>query len=73
MPGLVDLTKSILKLPAQVGFPLEVESVVDEVDDPAFTTAVGLILWNMDKHKDDGISVGPTVQKFKDWLKGFLP
>lgn len=77
MPGLVDLTKNILKLPAQIGFPLEIESVVDEIDDPAFATAIGLILWNADKCKTGKnwpeMSVRPTVDKIKKWFKDFTP
>ena len=77
MPGLVDLTKNILKLPAQIGFPLEIDSIIDKVDDPAFATAVGLILWNADRCKNSKnwpeISVKPTVEKIKKWFKDFSP
>lgn len=81
MPSLVDLTKDELKLPAQVGFPSEMEGVVDEVDDPAFATAVGLVLWSMDKREKNGgwrvsppgISIGATVDKLKGWMHDFLP
>jgi len=81
MPDLVDLAKASLKLPVQVGFPLELEGVVEEVDDPAFATAIGLILWSMDKKNKPGgrgiplseFSVGSTVSKVRNWLRGFLP
>jgi cell division protein FtsA len=81
MPGLVDLAKERLRLPVQVGFPLESEGVIEEVDDPAFATAVGLILWNMDNRTKTGgrgiplpeLSVGSTVNKLKGWFRGFLP
>ena len=81
MPGLVDLAKEELKLPAQIGFPLELEGVIEEVDDPAFATAIGLILWGMDNRRRINnrgialpqISISPTVNKIKNWLKGFLP
>ena len=80
IPGLVDLAKKELRLPAQVGFPLELEGIVDEVDDPAFATAVGLLLWGMDEQiKGNGriplprLSVASTVGKIKGWLRGFLP
>jgi len=81
IPGLVDLAKEELRLPAQVGFPLELEGVVDEVDDPAFATAIGLVLWGMDNRmKTAGrgialpqLSITPTISKIKNWLKGFLP
>lgn len=74
MPGLVDLAKDGLKLPAQIGFPLELEGIVDQVDDPAFVTAVGLALWNIDeKGKTDRLPISSTVGRVKGWLKGFLP
>lgn len=81
MPGLVDLAKDKLKLPVQVGFPLELDGIIDEVDDPAYATAVGLILWNMDNRIKRGItsifptefSVGSTVSKLRNWLRDFSP
>ncbi len=81
MPGLVDLAKEELKLPAQIGFPMELEGIVDEVEDPSFATVIGLVLWSVDNQKRSGgrgislpeISVGSTVGKIKGWLKGFLP
>jgi len=80
IPSLVDLAKEGLRLPAQVGFPLELEGIVDEVDDPAFATAVGLLLWGIDERaKSNGrislpqLSITSTVDKIKGWLRGFLP
>ncbi len=81
VPGLVDLAREELKLPVQIGFPLEIEGIVDEIEDPSFATAIGLILWNMDnriKSNSQGISlpefsVGSTVGKLKKWFQGFLP
>jgi len=81
MPGLVDLAKEELKLPVQVGFPIELEGIVDEIEDPSFATAIGLVLWNMDNQKKLGsqgislpeFSVGSTVDKLKHWFRGFLP
>lgn len=82
IPSLVDLAKEELKLPAQVGFPLELEGIVEEVDDPAFATAIGLILWSIDERVKSGrltvipfsrFSISSTVNKIKSWLRGFLP
>lgn len=83
VPGLVDLTKEELKLPAQVGFPLELDGPMDEIDDPAFATAIGLVLWSINsknrgqegKHNNfwQKFSLSPSLRKIKDWLKGFLP
>jgi len=80
MPGLVDLAKEELKLPVQVGFPLELEGIADEIDDPTFATAIGLVLWGMDNQIKigngislSGIPIGSTVNKIKGWFRGFLP
>ena len=48
IPGIVDIAKEEMKIPAQVGFPLEVDGVVDAVDDPAYATATGLVQWGRD-------------------------
>lgn len=43
--GLVDFAKDVLRLPAAMGYPLEVESVTDKVHDVGFATAIGLMAW----------------------------
>jgi cell division protein FtsA len=84
LPGVVDLAKKILRLPAQTGFPLELGGIVDKVDEPGFITAVGLALWGMEelssgssKGKIPGMEglpkMGQTVDKMKGWLRKFLP
>lgn len=57
IPGAVDLAKNILGLPAQTGFPIPLGGLVDKVDEPAFSTTIGLILWeleNEEKNRDGG-------------------
>ena len=78
--GLVDLAKEKLKLPAQIGFPQDLEGIVDQVDDPSFATAVGLIFSALSdeqiiksgSHFDLPI-ISDTVEQLKKWFKGFLP
>ncbi len=45
MPGTTELSREVLGLPVQIGFPHEVSGVVDKIDDPAFASATGLVLW----------------------------
>lgn len=82
MPGAVDLAKRELGLPAQLGFPSEVEGIIEKVNDPAFATATGLILWaiRMDRGNiqksilsSSIYSASDTVNKIKKWLRAFLP
>ncbi|MDD5589918.1 MAG: cell division protein FtsA [Candidatus Portnoybacteria bacterium] len=82
LPGLVDLAKERLKLPSQIGFPVQFEGVVEQVDDPCFATVLGLILWAGDQGQDLRIKKNrmfrmPAMPSFfsqmKNWLKSFLP
>ncbi len=80
LPGIVDLAKKSLRLPAQVGFPHELPGVIDKIDDPAYATAVGLILWAMDdKERHDSkkglfpASWQSSASKIRKWFKAFLP
>ncbi len=49
MPGIIDAAKKYLALPAYVGFPLELRGMIDRIDDPRYTTAIGLMLWGLDE------------------------
>ena len=49
LPGIIDVAKETLRLPVQIGFPIELSGVVDRVDDPSFATAIGLLMWEADE------------------------
>jgi cell division protein FtsA len=86
LPFISDVSKKMLGLPTQIGYPESLGGMINEVDDPSFATAVGLILWS-DKQGEnlqlgitgvkvfDNISKGAeyTVGKMKRWLGRFLP
>ncbi len=81
LPGLIELTKEKLRLPVQVGLPEGLEGVTGQINDPAFATVCGLILSALtDEIKAESerpfvdlSQVGPTINKIKKWLKGFMP
>ncbi len=81
LPDIVDFAKEELRLPAQIGMPQEVPVTVEKIDDPAFATAVGLVLWGSGSEVKGGrfslggipSSVNDTVDKMKKWFKTFLP
>ncbi len=55
LPGIVDLAKKILLLPAQIGFPVKMEGMSESLDDPAFAVVVGLLLSvNQEKIRSGG-------------------
>ncbi len=88
IPGLIELAKKTLRLPATLGYPLNMLSVTDKVNDLGFATAVGLVKWGsiMDKNtfsqgydKNGGVrtslkkaSSGISDQ-VKKWMKTLIP
>jgi cell division protein FtsA len=64
IPGIVEVTEKLTKLPVRIGSPIALNGVkVEALGNPAYATSVGLILWSM---KNKGTS---------NWFskrKGFL-
>ncbi|MFH1088480.1 MAG: cell division protein FtsA [Patescibacteria group bacterium] len=74
LPGIVDFAKDHLGLPAQIGFPIELRGVVDQLDDPRFANAIGLVLWGIDdQHNLSSYarepSFGGVFTRLKNWFK----
>lgn len=51
LPGIVEVVKNILHLPASIGVPNIDSSIPELVKDPAFSTAVGLVVWGFEAEK----------------------
>jgi cell division protein FtsA len=47
LTGIDALGRDILKMPVRVGAPLNIYGISDQLNDPAYATAVGLLLWGM--------------------------
>ncbi len=82
LPGLVELGKREFRLPVGIGFPQGYSSAIDKIQDPAFTTALGLASWSADIQEQGGVmgnigdrfsAVGDTVGTIRRWVKGLLP
>lgn len=80
LPGIVNLAKKVLRLPAQIGYPMEMNGIVDKIDDPEFATSVGLLLWEADDngvfslgHGGVGINLDGIGKKLGGLLKNILP
>jgi cell division ATPase FtsA len=76
MPGTIDLARETLQLPVQMGFPQDIEGIVDRIDDPSFAHIVGLV------HFGHRFGATPSMFDFNfgrigestwKWLKGLLP
>ena len=85
LPGLVELARKYLRLPASLGYPLDIMSVSDRINDVGFTTAIGLVKWgslvNSDLIHHPLIGGSPEGQKrvgkmpgqIKKWFKSLIP
>jgi cell division protein FtsA len=82
IPGIIDLARETLNLPAQLGFPQNYDGVVDKIDDPAYATAIGLLIWGsrFEYRQHGGLTAGIKGINFKKglgglktWLKKIAP
>lgn len=79
IPGILDVAREELKLPIQIGFPAGVDGVVNQIDDPSFAVAVGLVLWGAEEHEKipkrqfSFSKFGGALGKIKKWLRVFMP
>ena len=80
MPGMVDVAKRILRLPSSIGSPIGISSVIDEVKEPSFATAVGLASWGFAirsvsrrRFKLSFKGADKIAGHAKKWLKSLIP
>lgn len=83
--GIVDAAKRSLAMPVRIGIPTGLRGIIDEVQDPAFSTAVGLILYgarevpmagasfHLPFPSIKGVSFGKYGKKLVDLFKSFIP
>lgn len=80
LPGVITVAKRVFKLPSALGVPRDVMSAIDKIADPAFTTAVGLVLWGAQSTaRGRGMSgagfssVTEVTGKMKKWFRSLMP
>ena len=59
LPGIAELAQKITRMPVRVGYPIRLSGVSESLDDPAYATAVGLLLWKLRNHDQEA----PVVRK----------
>lgn len=79
--GILDVAKSVFRLPAAIGVPQGITTAIDKVNDPQFTTALGLVAWGAGAHDTAGLigkigtnftSVTAVTGKVNKWFKNLL-
>lgn len=83
--GIVESAKRMLSMPVRIGIPYGMKGLIDEVEDPIFSTAVGLIKYgsNFKEQETTGLAhfmphieihfLSGIVGRFKRLFKQFLP
>jgi cell division protein FtsA len=74
LPGIRDLARDVMDLPARIGVPQNLSGLVDTLNSPAFATSVGLLEWGI-AHDLPQSAQQPVSHQVKvpGWLKAFLP
>jgi cell division protein FtsA len=76
-PGVLDLSRDVVGLPVQMGFPVDIGGVIEKVDDPAYATALGALVWGIREGETGGgmgaLSVKRTATQIGSWFKSLLP
>ncbi len=78
-----ELMREMLGIPIRIGIPTNLSGLADALDSPPYATGVGLLRWGS-RHglvmlgsphvaADRGNGLGNTYERFKSWIREFLP
>ncbi len=74
MPGVIELAEEVFELPVRLGVPHNVEGLKDVTRNPAYSTAVGLLLYGHQyrpqaaRAPTQGLSY--LAQRVGEWFRG---
>lgn len=83
--GITDCAKRTLAMPVRIGYPEGLKGIIDEVQDPAFSSVVGLIAYGAKSETSEsmpfgismpsipGIKLGKLPSKIWSLIKSFIP
>jgi len=79
LPMVIDLAKQVFNLPVFMGLPVESNFPIDKLNDPEYTTALGLVIWG-DKNIEEGggffgniTAVRHSTDKMRSWFRSLWP
>ena len=80
LAGAAELAREVLEMPVRVASPQGVGGLMDQLSNPAFSTAIGLLLWGARQAggvEPVGYASGPAAGggagRLFDWLRGLFP
>ncbi len=85
LPGMIEVAKRRFRLPASLGYPLNISTAIDKVNNLSFTTGIGLAYWGAEFLGTSKSSILSNIKlpniksindisvKAKKWFKSLLP
>jgi cell division protein FtsA len=76
MQGLTEYLEDKLKMPVSLAQVRSISGIIDKVKDPAYATAIGLMLEDLEKPqngKSINDRIGQALTKVRNIFKGFIP
>jgi cell division protein FtsA len=81
IPGITNIAKKVFGIPARIGYPKGLAGLVDEISNPAYAVAQGLILYGAANEGMKGLKKqisskgqeGGVFGKVKGFFKNLLP
>lgn len=84
--GIQDAAKRMLAMPVRIGYPTDLKGIVEEIQDPAFATGIGLIMYGAKIDASSklpfGVSLpsmpflrfgGKLSRRIIEFIKSFIP
>lgn len=84
--GVTDAAKRMLAMPVRVATPANIKGIIDEIQDPAFSTAIGLVVYGGTIETENSLPFGFSMPKIPglkidnkifskvvSFIKSFLP
>ncbi len=79
LPGISEMAEQIFNAPARVGYPEEIDGLVDLINKPMYATAVGLVLYGAKTYKQkkkfrirDSNIFHLVMARMKRWFKDIV-
>jgi len=75
LPGMAEIADQIFQVPTRIGYPQNLTGLVDMVNTPMYSTAIGLVLHGLEYSVDkkfrirDGNIFNRLLAKMKSWFK----
>ncbi|MBU0707182.1 cell division protein FtsA [Patescibacteria group bacterium] len=80
LPGVIETAKKAFKLPSALGYPRDIVTAIDKISDPAYATAIGLVVWGAQSYNRGQGFTGPkfssvtqATDKIKRMFKSLMP